>query len=367
MTILDRMLFWSFLRAYFICLVSTLSLYVVVDLFTHLDAFGDKANGFLEVAQRVGSYYGYQSILYYDRLCEAIALLASMFTVAWMQRNNELLPCLSAGVSTHRVLRPVLVGAAVMLGIGVVNQEFVIPDIAPALSTDRGDPEGERDVWVHGTYDPNGVHLEGMSGSRKELAVKPFFATLPETPTSNMIHLSAATARYVPPDPDDPLSGGWLLLNATPAELEPENRPEMLVALHPGTYFLKTREVGFDTLTRNPKWYIFASTSTLYGLLNKSDSPRQGRLAVTFHMKIARPVIGMLLVVLGLSITLRDQTRHVFISAGLCLAMCALFYGVVFACKFLGDADYISPALAAWLPVLLFGPITVAQYDAIHT
>ena len=36
---LDRMLFVSFLRAYLICLVSTLSLYVVVDLFTNIDDF----------------------------------------------------------------------------------------------------------------------------------------------------------------------------------------------------------------------------------------------------------------------------------------------------------------------------------------
>jgi len=90
-------------------------------------------------------------------------------------------------------------------------------------------------------------------------------------------------------------------------------------------------------------------------------------LAVTFHMRLTRPIVGMLLVVMGLSIILRDQTRHVFISAGLCLAMCAVFFAVVFGGKFLGTGDYISPALAAWLPVLVFGPLSVALYDAIHT
>ena len=39
MTILDRMLFASFVRAYVICLVSTLSLYIIVDLFTNIDDF----------------------------------------------------------------------------------------------------------------------------------------------------------------------------------------------------------------------------------------------------------------------------------------------------------------------------------------
>ena len=45
MNILDRMVFFSFIRAYFICLTSTLSLYIIVDLFTNIDAYAIKANG----------------------------------------------------------------------------------------------------------------------------------------------------------------------------------------------------------------------------------------------------------------------------------------------------------------------------------
>lgn len=366
MMILDRMLFLSFIRAFFICLTSTLSLYIVVDMFTHLDDFNHDADGFLDIIRNILNYYGYQILLYYDRLCEAIALLAAMFTVAWLQRNNELLPILSAGVSTHRVLRPIILGAGCVLGLGIANQELVIPRIADTLMTERDDPTGAKERWVHGAYDPTGVHIEGMTAYPKELMIKNFYATLPETHTSAMMHLSAAQARYIPSS-NDPLSGGWMLTETTPAELDPDNRPEMLISLHSGKYFLKTREVDFKAVTRNPKWFNFASTEHLYKLLNKPDSPRQGQIAVMFHMKISRPIVGLLLVVMGLSIILRDQTRHVFISAGLCLAMCAVFYGVVFACKFMGDADFVSPALAAWVPVLMFGPIAIALYDAIHT
>jgi lipopolysaccharide export system permease protein len=101
--------------------------------------------------------------------------------------------------------------------------------------------------------------------------------------------------------------------------------------------------------------------------MQRTDAGRMNGLAVMFHMRIVRPFVGLLLVVMGLSIILRDQTRHVFISAGLCLAMCAIFFAVVFGGRFMGLADYVSPALAAWLPVLVFGPIAVALYDAIHT
>jgi lipopolysaccharide export system permease protein len=360
------MLFLSFIRAFFICLTSTLSLYIVVDLFTHLDDFNHNDEGILDVIRNILNYYSYQTLLYYDRLCEAIALLAAMFTVAWMQRNNELLPCLSAGVSTHRILRPIIFAAICVLGLGIANQELVIPRIADTLMTDRDDLEEAKERGVHGAYDPSGVHVEGITAYPREQTIKQFYATLPETPTSGMMHLSAAQARYIPTS-DDPLSGGWLLTGATPAELEPDNKPQMLIWLNSGTYFLKTREVNFKMVTRNPKWFNFASTRHLYDLLNKPDSPRQGQIAVMFHMKISRPIIGILLVVMGLSIILRDQMRHVFISAGLCLGMCAVFYGVVFACRFMGDADFISPALAAWLPVLIFGPVALALYDAIHT
>jgi len=368
MTILDRMLFVAFLRAYVICLVSTLSLYVVVDLFTNIDDFFQPNKSGLEIAQHILTYYGYRTIQYYDRLCEALSLLAAMFTVAWSQRNNEIIPMLSAGVSTHRFLRPILVGAALMLTLGVLNQEFLIPYIAPALATDRDDPEGTHQLTVQGCYDANRVHIDGSLAYRREQTVEKFYVTLPVTAKSEMKHLSAARAQYIPPIPRQRFSGGWLMTGTSPAELPPDTYDEDVIEMiDPGRFFLHVREATFDRATRGQKTQSYASTRSIYELMQRTDVGRMNNLAVTFHMRLTRPIVGMLLVIMGLSIVLRDQTRHVFISAGLCLAMCAVFFAVVFGGKFLGTGDYLSPALAAWLPVLIFGPISVALYDAIHT
>jgi lipopolysaccharide export system permease protein len=366
MNILDRMLFISFVRAYMICLTSTLSLYIIVDMFTNLDDFGSKADGFIDILWNIWSYYSYRVLQYYDRLCEAIALLAAMFTIAWMQRSNELLPMLSAGVSTHRVIRPILLGAVSALTLGVLNQELVIPKIAHILLQERDDPHNEKEKVIQGCYDPNGVHVEGVVGYPKDMSVKWLHVTLPESDASAMAHLSAQSARYVPPG-NDRLSGGWLLTNTTPEILDPAHMPPMVERLDLGRYFVHTREVSFDVVTRDPKWFLYTSSHNLYVMLNKPDALRQPQIAVIYHMKITRPIIGMLLVVMGMAIIMRDQTRHVFISAGLCLVMCAVFYGVIFACKFLGNADYMAPALAAWLPVIIFGPFGLALFDAIHT
>ena len=84
------MLFAAFIRAYMICLVSTLSLYIVVDLFTNIDDFFQQGRSGIDISLHILTYYGYRTIQYYDRLCEALCLLAAMFTVAWTQRSNEI-------------------------------------------------------------------------------------------------------------------------------------------------------------------------------------------------------------------------------------------------------------------------------------
>ena len=51
----------------------------------------------------------------------------------------------------------------------------------------------------------------------------------------------------------------------------------------------------------------------------------------------------------------------------MCLILCAIFFAAGIICKQLGNKDYLSPALAAWLPVLFFGPLAFVMFDAIHT
>jgi lipopolysaccharide export system permease protein len=75
----------------------------------------------------------------------------------------------------------------------------------------------------------------------------------------------------------------------------------------------------------------------------------------------------MLLVIMGLSLILRDPNRNVFVGVGLCLIMCAVFFAAAFACRQIGELELVAPVLAAWLPVLLFGPFAFAIFDAIHT
>jgi lipopolysaccharide export system permease protein len=373
MTLFDRLMIRSYLRAYLFCLVSILSLYIVVDLFTHIDDFAEHHTGLVAILKHIGSYYGFMITQYFDRLCEVIALMAGAFTVAWMQRHNELMPLLSAGMRTQRVVGPVLAAACLMLSLSIANQELVIPRIANFLMNDRDDPNGMKDIVVRGAYEPNGIHIEGRIASRKDMVVRDndprnpgFFVVIPESLAGYLIKLDAQEARYIPPGVGK-LGGGWLLTGTTPPELPEWNQPDILQMIDPGKYFLHTQEVDFDMVTRSQNWYQFASTTRLQHELSKPDSTRLAAMAVLFHMRLTRPLLGIIFVMMGISVILRDQNRNVFISTGMCLVLCALFFAAQFACKNLGESDYLSPALAAWLPVLIFGPFSLTLFDAVHT
>ena len=188
--LIDRQMIFGYFKSYTVCLVSLLSLYIVVDLFTNLDDFASHGNGLSGMVERIVSYYGVQVTLIFDRLCEPIVLLAAMFTVAWMQRNNELLPLLSAGVPTRRVVRPVLLSACLMLGLSTLNQELVIPRIADRLLSSRDDPDGDKEMHgIQGGYEPNGIHIEGLAALRRQHLVREFDCVIPDTVSgTNFVH-----------------------------------------------------------------------------------------------------------------------------------------------------------------------------------
>ena len=290
-----------------------------------------------------------------------------MFTIAWMQRNNEMLPLLSAGVSTRRVVRPVLVAAFAALGLSVLNQELVLPNIDSYLVEHRGDPDGQREQLVKGGFEGNGLHFSGKGAYRKEMLVKDVTVVIPQKLGDGIIHLQAKEARYVPPGENPERTGGWMLSHTTPTELATLNGIEGLEWIASGTYFLKTSHVDFDVVTRSKHWFSYVPTWRLIQDLGRVDSTQLASVAVVFHMRLTRPALGMILVFMGLSVILRDQNRNVFISAGMCLVVFGVFYAAMFLCKYLGDYEHLSPALAAWLPVLGFGPLSFVMFDAVHT
>jgi lipopolysaccharide export system permease protein len=367
--IFDQQMTFSYFKAYFICLVSLMGLFIIIDLFLNLDDFM-KDRDFESMVSFIGVYYGCKAFQIFDRLCEAVVLLAGMFTVAWMQRNNELLPLLSAGVSTRRAVRPVLVCAFTMMLLVAVNQECALPRIDVWMLEHRTDPRGEKETEVKGAHDRSGIYLSGNSAVKNEKLIKKFHAVIPAHISGHaLVLLQAKEAFYVREVEGVQRSGGWLLKQVKDADtlVWPKEREDVLMPLGDGDFFLKTQDVDMDTLTRVKNWHLYLPTWELLKILNRAGNSTQNKyLAVAFHQRLTRPLVGMILILLGLSVILRDQNRNIFISAGFCLMLVGVFFATIFACQYLGR-DTLSPALAAWLPVFIFGPLSLVMFDAVHT
>ncbi len=275
MKILDRQRYWAFLKAYLICFIALIGLYVVFDAFEHIDEFARSSNGTVGMMRKMGRYYLVRVSLFYDRLCGVISMMAAVFTVTWLQKNNELLAMLAAGLSTQRVIRPVLISAVLISGVAVANQEWIIPQVAEELQLPAED-DGKRELRVYGRTDVNDIYLHGVSGDRATQTVSPFDVTMPPSRFGQQMNLEAKEAIYIEETDDaSPIRGGWLLRGArlSPANTKPDGTLLLEVSseeeatfpcrkdravLVGETYFLRTN-VSFAELTRSLQWYQYAA------------------------------------------------------------------------------------------------------------
>jgi lipopolysaccharide export system permease protein len=315
--------------------------------------------------------------------------MAAIFTVTWMQKNNELLAMLAAGISTQRVIRPVLISALAVSSLGIVNQELIMPRFAEELQRPPDDDGTQlKKVWPR--QDANNVFVKGLQADRSGRMVSMFEATIPVQVVGELIEIAAREAIYVPEDdPTCPLKGGWVLwgtkfLTTPPVgslrdltkgvltqiddrSAFPQAKDKMAARPSVPVYFLKT-DLTFSTLTRSPQWFHFATTLQLIrALSDPSNLGERGDIAIFLHSRIIRPLLAFNLMLLSLPLVLGGTGRNMFVNLGMSLGTSGLFYSMTFVSQYLGGHEVYSPEMAAWAPLILFGTVAVVRWDTIRS
>lgn len=387
MRILDRQRYWAYLKAYLVCFVALVGLYVVVDAFSNLDEFAEVTDGPRELIEHMGRYYLVRLSLFYDRLFGVIGMMAAIFTVTWMQRDNELLAMMAAGISARRAIRPVLFSAVLIGGLAVYNQEAIMPEVARELQLPPDD-DGRRELKVYSRIDVNEIMIHGEKGYRETRTVEPFDASLPISRFGTLQNLEAKEGMWIPAEAVRcPYRNGWLLRGArlSPPDSEPDgtllikvdpedlpdfpparNPPEKL----PGDVYFLHSNVSFDVATRSLQWFNFAATRDLLETLSEPiGETERTEIGVFLHARTLRPLLSMTLLVLTLPIVMGGGSRGMFVNLGMSLGVSAMFYGGQFLCLYLGSnrAFGMTPEFSAWLPLIVFGTIAVARWDKIRT
>ena len=88
---------------------------------------------------------------------------------------------------------------------------------------------------------------------------------------------------------------------------------------------------------------------------------------MAIHSRVLQPLMDTTLLMLGLPLMFSRSNRNIFISIGLCVCVAVVFSLAVLACRSLGGVHMLNPALAAWLPLMVFGPVAVGMSQTLWT
>jgi len=258
----------------------------------------------------------------------------------------------------------------VIVLVGVANRELVVPQLRNELTLKPKELAGNAPREVVPQYDERtSVHLRGRAAyADRQRIEKPVFR-LPPTLDWYARQVAGREAFYKPPQAGRP--GGYLVdgveqpkdlhlqsslvAGDRPVILTPRDAPDWL---RPDQCFLVS-DVTFEQLTNNQDWRELSSTAQLIRALRNRSPDFGGKLRVAIHARLIQPLLDMTLLFLGLPLVLAWGTRNVFFAMFLCGLLVLAFVAVVIGFQQLGSISMMSPALAAWAPLMLFAPLAV--------
>ncbi len=369
MTRIDRYLLFLYLRVLVICFATVSGLMIVIHVFSNLDEFlryTDQTGGTLFNVML--DYYGPYSLYLFERLSAMLAMMALLFVVAWLNKTNEFTALLAAGVTKRRVVLPLFIASAVVILGAAATREFAIPRFQDRLARNPQDLVGPR--AIRPTFDPKAVALiqgKHLLPASSEIVFPNFKIQGGALLDSVGPRISAGTAKYQSASARAP--AGYLFsgvispanIDTLPSVHAQDGTALLLTAmdtawLETGSCFLAS-EIEFEMLRGGSAWKQFASTRELITHLRGENLRGGNDLRIAIHQRLVRPAIDWTVLLLGIPVLLTRPDRHMFWVAGTCLAIVAGFTAVAIALSAVGSSGYLlSPAVATWLPLLIFLP-----------
>jgi lipopolysaccharide export system permease protein len=270
----------------------------------------------------------------------------------------------------------VLIAAICVSLAAAANREFVMPNIREHLATDSKNIGGDQAAIMQSRFDSETDILIGGEKivPAQNKILKPAFV-LPRQFDQFGKQLTAQEALYMPADGDRP--SGYLLTNVSSPKallrnpwLLMDNKPIIMTPV--GSNWIGKDQifvasgVAFEFLSAGANWSDFASTREMIKQLQSPSIDMGNDVRVVIHNRFLQPFLDTTLLFLGLPFVVTRTNRNPFISLGLCLAVVAVFMIVGLGCKQLGSGGWLTPAFAAWLPLMIFGPLAAAASDTLR-
>jgi lipopolysaccharide export LptBFGC system permease protein LptF len=336
----------------------------------------------------------YRTLEYFQWLCGAVVLVAAAFTMARLNKTNELIAFKASGVSVYRLLWPIIAGGLALTVLYVVNQELVIPRCADELAGKRSmagpdDPFEVRhieDAQNALMYAPLFIPREQamvaiVKDDRGRRVRYPVTVVLRDGQSRNRFFITADRAEY---DPRIGQLGGWRLYREVPGDdgsvklvyggirmAAPERgQTHSATGGVQGDIVLEFEtDIDPTTLVRrkHSKFFQYLSFATMRGLLNDPAAVDPRVAEVAMHKHFSKPILNLVLLLLGLPFVVGREGKSYFVSIATCIAFFVAVLAVEYAATEFGHSGHLHPVLAAYLPVFIFTPVAIIAMETIRT
>ncbi|MDD5458576.1 MAG: LptF/LptG family permease [Phycisphaerae bacterium] len=366
MKILDKYVAKNFMIGYFVAFCVLMGLRVMIDLFVNLDEFTEKHAELttMRIIGNIVTYYGTNATLYFRDFAGMITVVAAAFSLGKLVRNNELVAVMASGVSLKRVIAPIIILAILLTGLLVVDQEIMIPPLSDKLVRSHDDLPGQEtyDMWFVG--DENGSLLCSQKFDvQTQTLYNPTIILRAKDPNTGLwmvtARIDAEKAVY------NSTAGNWDLTAGLYAENSTDSAPRKVK-----TYItdLKPRDIPVRIQSQNKTLMSWEQLRKL--ALQGTKIKDQAKLHAQMQAHVTDPAINLVMLMISLPVLVVRDPKAIksavlisFLLTGACMIM-------NFVCKLLATEEIFGhtlPEFWTWLPVLIFLPIAILEFDSMKT
>ncbi len=343
MKIIDKYLLNRFLGFLTATIISCLAIFVFIDMIGNL-------NRFLNISFKyVMLFYVYLSPYIIITVFPIAMLLASMFTIGILAKNNEITALRTSGVSTIRITSPLLIASTLICMSLLLFSETVLPITQKkktAIYNNKIKNRPSRGTIIKRNFCYWGLDntmFYFKSFNKKTNVGK---GVLIEKYTDNKIS-TRIKAEYI-----SWKNKKWEINNASVFNFKDD---VITVKKHKKLNgdLIKNKPTDFSTTKKNPEDMNYFELKKYIDNVQRSGGKAYKYLS-DLHFKISYPLINLIVVLLGVSLTTSIGKSGLTKIFGVGLLLCFVYY--MFA-KFglaLGHSGDLNPLLAAWIGNIVF-------------
>ncbi len=347
---------------------------VVIDVMLNLDAFSDAASRSLpddagalsRIFSTVMLALGYQLpqlFQFYAWLWGILVIGATAFTIAQMSRHRELVALLASGWNLQRVTVPILVVTGGLGVVQILNQELVLPRMAPLLlrTHEQAGQAGVRSFSIPITVDSNRRLLQASDFDPiEERLLQPNF--IERT-------VDGLAVRRIRADRADwnPASDSWVLQNGIVTSLE-RTDGEVARAARPET--IESVETDLSPrrllMRRHGALAGMLSVAQINVLLDGPETRESDALRRSLWSRFVIIGVNILILLIALPFFLDRYPVGLVQRSVICAGVVLPLY-ITAAAFMLVPIPGLSPMVSAFIPLVLLLPIGLARFAWMRT